>query len=256
MNKPQSSHPVREDSSLTALQQELATAMQTVEQLQEVRKSMHLFWYIMFNYEVGTPLSTILGFTDLLLSDKDGPSLTKEQTEYLTIIRKKAKEIAQARRQALDLIRFDEYIAGFCDDLHLDEIDLEKVVFDIGEFPETDVQIDLADNLPKVKASLRMLVCILTNTISALRQGGQKNRITINVSYADEQVVVKVANADFVVPEFTLKEFASAEQMPTVFGTSYLAACRCLIDMQGGEMHLDTQEKGGTTVTFTLPVSV
>jgi K+-sensing histidine kinase KdpD len=255
MNEPQSLHPAGQDGSLASLQKELETAMQTIEQLQEIRKSMHLFWHIMFNYEVGTPLSNILVCSDFLLNDGDASSFTEEQIRLLTMIRKGAQAINRTRERAVALIGFDADIAGFCDDLRLDYIDLKNVILDIGEFPEADVQIDLPDNLPKVKVSSSTFSYILTNTILALRRMGQKSKIAVNVSYADGQVIVRVTNVDFVVSEYKLEEFARAEQMPTVFGNGYLADCRCLVSWQGGEMHLDAQGENGTTITFTLPVS-
>lgn len=249
-------------SQISALQKkieelgaELETAHKTIEQLQEIRRLTHQFIHVLCNYELRTPLSFVVGYARFILEGDD--PLTEKQNTDLAMIRKKGQEIGKVLNETLGLLHIEEYNAGFRDILCVpEEVNLrqniERAMSSLKE--RIEIQASISDDLPKVWADALKVDCIIHHLALALSEEFKEKKISLDVSYDDDWVIVKITNPEFIVPEYILEDFVQSKPILTMFDCSALSICRYLVEIQGGKMHLDTQKETGTSVTLTLPV--
>ncbi len=239
--------------ALKKTKEELQIALKTIEQLQQAQRDIYEFLHILCNYEIKTPLSLIIGYADVLQKETN-ESFTKEQKAYLAIIVKHAQGIMQILDMTLYRVSLDAYISRPDIGLDLQEIDLEEIV----DFIVPRVRKDIAqfnvhlENLPKVRASYGSVHYILSVIVWALSDGGAN--LAISASNDDNRVTIKIENPAFTLPQSMLDDFTSSAPLLTFIGQNRLKICRRLAEIQGGEMHLDSQKESGTVATFALPI--
>jgi len=226
--------------------------------------------------ELRTPITTIINYSDLLLSEAVG-ILGTAQRKFLTRIKAGAERMAQMtnelgrevgaedqwlapRQQLVDVSDLIEMtVAGSCSRLEDREIDL---------------QLDLGEDLPAVKADpdslQRVLANLLSNACLATSAGGQV-RVEAFQSptfplpdgeYAengDGFLIVSVSDSGDGLSEEALHQVfdrSRPSQTPQGLGESGagMALVRTLIEAHGGRMWVETEKGVGTTFSFVLPV--
>jgi len=122
-------------------------------------------------HEIGNPLSAILGYASILLSEEKDP----ESTEYLTYIEKETERIQRIIGGLLEFARPGEVV--------MEEVDLNGLIISTLElitpqdiFKQVEVKTDLAMDLPYVKADRYQLqqaiINVLINSGQAMEGSG------------------------------------------------------------------------------------
>jgi hypothetical protein len=197
----------------------------------------------------------ILGFSNFWLENANGV-LSDEQKNDLAIIEKMARKILSVLNETLGLVYLDSHIFGFRKEPLLQEVDLEQVINDIvSRFQHNDFQVELhiSEPLPKVWAAYSGVDYIFSGVAWTL-SNYEERKLVISANYDDNWVTIKIENPIFTLTESALEKFNDSEPILTLMSQDYLRNCRYLVEIQGGQMHLASQEKGGTEVTFTLPI--
>lgn len=211
-------------------------------------------------HELGTPLNTILGYSQLLALD-DLPAGAQENIRTIE---------AQARRMA-DIIR--HYLSRTRDaerrhhPVKINKIVQETLALLKPIFQEQRVTVTtiLADTLPVLKgdsASLeRVLINVLKNAVEAMEQGGTitvTTRATAPPDTLQPGASIVIADTGVGIPP---------ELLPRIFdlfvttkgpgqGTGLgLALCQEIIKAHDGTISLTSEVGKGTCVTIFLPVS-
>ncbi len=213
------------------------------------------------SYELRTPLTTIIGFSDLLGSRAFGP-LNQHQSEYVDGITSSSKTLLAIIDDILDLSTID---AGTLK-LELAEIDVARVLddailgvreaaarahltLDIGV--EESVTAFVADE-QRVRQVLYNLV---SNAVGFSREGG-----TVRITCWREQgdTVFEVEDEGVGIPAEqqarVFERFVSRSQGSKHRGTGLgLSISRSLVELHGGRLDLVSEPGRGTRVTVRFP---
>jgi signal transduction histidine kinase len=226
--------------------------------------------------ESRTSITTIVNYTDLLLSDAVG-SVGNAQRKFLMRIKAVAERVAQTtgdlthqatagegwsrfQRQPIDVSELIEAtVAGSHDQLE-----------DLG----VTLELDLPDDLPVVEADpdylRRALSNLLSNACLASSEGGQVQvQATQAASLPQAQhmavngdgfVIVSVRDSGGGLSDEALDQVFDRSRpryTPPGLGESGagLALVKTLVEAQGGRLWVESEQGVGTTFSFVLPVN-
>jgi len=217
------------------------------------------------SHELRTPLTSIKGYVDLLLGGKVG-ELDKTQLKFLNVVKNNTDRLVSLISDLLDISRIE---SGKIE-LRQSALDIGRMVIDVTNTMQPQIQqkkqkltVEIAPGLPPVWADADRLTVILTNLLSNAHkytpEGGQ---ITVRVYQTDSMVRVDVQdNGIGMTPEEKSKLFTKffrsdnlviQETVGTGLG---LVITKSLVEMQGGDIFVETEKDVGSTFSFTLPTS-
>ncbi len=224
------------------------------------------------SHELRTPMTSIKGYTDMLLSGIVG-ELNETQLRFLGIVRANAARLSHLVNELLEISRIE---AGRLK-LHIEPIRLEDVVSEVVASLEKQIadkglslSLSISENLPLVLGDRDRVTQILVNLLSnAYRYTSPGGQITISVErFADHGnegalfVVTRVAdNGIGISPEDQAKLFSRffradhpvvREQGGTGLGLSIV---KSIIEMHRGSVWVESELGEGSTFSFTLPIA-
>ncbi len=212
------------------------------------------------SHELRSPLTSIKGFTSLLLSRWDDIA-DERKRELLEAVRHDADRVTRMLSELLDISRLES------GRLHLSPRPLlvgpliDSVVAKVAMVePDLDVVVQVADDVPEVTADADKVEQVLTNLVENAAKYASPIGMRITASVADDDgVVVAVADRGEGIP---------AEDLPRVFERFYrreegrptgtglgLWISRGLVEAHGGTLTATSVEGEGSTFAFTLPAA-
>jgi signal transduction histidine kinase len=209
------------------------------------------------SHELRSPLTSIKGFTSLLLSRWDGIADDRKK-EMLEAVRHDADRVTRMLTELLDISRLE---AGR---LHLSPRPLEvgpiirSVVDKVAMVePELDATVDVADDVGEVVADADKVEQVLTNLVENAAKYGSPHGLRITARATDDGVAVAVADTGAGIPAEDLvrvfeRFYRREEGRPTGTGLG-LWISRGLVEAHGGTLVAESVEGQGSTFTFTLP---
>jgi signal transduction histidine kinase len=213
------------------------------------------------SYELRTPLTNIIGFSELLASPVAGP-LTDRQRDYLNDIRLSGRTLLAIIDDILDLATID---AGTLE-LKLSPVKVHAVI----EQAVQGVQERLTQNKVALKIAIepgidrivadgrrvtQMLYNLLSNAIGFSDEGGA---ITLSCARTESMIAFTVEDQGVGIPEdyqqavfdrFESRSHGSRHRGPGLG----LAIVKSLAELHGGTISLDSTPGRGTRVTVQLP---
>lgn len=215
---------------------------------------------------LSSPLTTLLGFAELLLQDGQVP-LTQEQQEYLSIIRDNAKLEASLVTELLELCRLR---VGKVD-LHISQVDLpwlvamsvDDVEHNLQVSQHDDVLIDLPEHLPQVMVDPELARGVLASLVLRAQRRNppdQPVRITGNVSQRFVNVEVqdfgaclspsqqeRLMQLPYALPQSTdIAEYREGLMLAKVYAT---------VALLGGEVRVTANFDAGSILSVGLPIA-
>jgi len=233
--------------------------------LDAVMKSKDLF-LSNISHELRTPLNSIIGFTDLLLTQELGPALSDQQRDFLETVARNGRQLLELINELLDLQR----IAAGRMELKPEAVDLAALLAEAAGSVHAQVQkhrhalvvTPTAENL-HVQADRgrvrQVLLNLLSNAIKFTPDGG---RITVAAGPVNGGSEVRVAVSDTgigIAAEDQPKLFQEFSQLDASASRKYegtglgLALSRRLIELHGGAIGVESEVGKGSTFWFTLP---
>ncbi len=224
------------------------------------------------SHELKQPMTSIKGYTDLLIKGAGG-ELTDAQRSFLDTVRANAERMNTLVSDLLDVSRIENGRIR----LQFAPVSIEQVIQDtlqtISRQIETKKQtleVDLAPNLPPVWGDRDRLVQIVINVVSnAHKYTPEGGSVTIRVQrWSDGQdagepngfVLCSVADTGIgIAPKdqarlFTKYFRADDPSVRSVAGTGLgLVITKSLVELQGGEMWVESEVGKGSTFAFTIP---
>ncbi len=217
------------------------------------------------SHELRTPLTSIKGFTELVL-DGDAGEINEEVAEYLGIVHSNADRLVALVNDLLDLSRIE---SGRIQ-IKAEPVDLQEVVRAVVQ----TMQQKLAEKQQSLAASVApdaagvigdrdKLVQVLTNYVSNAHKYTQAGgAIQVNVSKRGDFAHVAVADNGYgIAPAdqdrlFTRFYRVDNSMTREVGGTGLgLAIVKQMIELQGGEVGVESALGRGSTFWFTMPVA-
>ncbi len=213
-------------------------------------------------HELRTPLSTILGFSELILNELQLPA--DDLREYVGIIHQKAEGLALIVNDLLDISRIEAGdglqletercpIKQLCDDALLGfKVHGNKYTFEIA-VPAEDVYVK-ADRF----AIAQVLENILSNAVKYSPEGsvvmfevevqGEDARICI----ADQGVGMTPEQLGRVFDKFYRADASNTAIPGTGLGMTIV---KHIVEAHGGRVWIESKPQQGTQVFFTLPLA-
>lgn len=216
------------------------------------------------SHELRTPLTTMKEFTSII-SDEIPGKLTKDQKEYIGIIKNNINRLSRLINDLLDISRIEagriELKKSF-----IDIVALAKGVISVSK-TEADkkhvkVESSFQSPLPKVSADADKIVQVFTNLIgNAIKFTPEKGKITVTIRERDRDVECSVADTGIGIAREDLgrvfNKFQQFGREPGggAKGTGLgLAITKELVYMHKGKIWVESKPGKGSRFIFTLPV--
>jgi len=220
------------------------------------------------SHELRTPLNSILGFTDLLLTEDLGAPLSAQQRDFLETVARNGRQLLQLINELLDLQR----IAAGQMELRPEPFELASLLAEAVGNVQVQVQnhrhtLVVAPPPPKLHVHAdrgrvrQILLNLLSNAIKFTPDGG---RITVAAAVVNggEGPHARIAVTDTgigIAPEDQPKLFKEFSQLDASASRKHegtglgLALSRRLVELHGGAIGVDSEIGKGSTFWFTLP---
>jgi len=215
------------------------------------------------SHELRTPLHTIIGFSELLGEELEGP-LNEKQHRFVQHIHKDSLHLLELINDVLDISKIEA-----------DRLELRPEAFDftaliaeslasVRSLAEAKSHIlESASNVPRAVEADRLrikqvLVNLLSNAIKFTPEGG---RIGVDARVQESAVVVSVSDTGIGIPpeehESIFDKFhqVGATTKGVREGTGLgLAITKRLVEQHGGSISVQSKPRQGSTFVFTLPL--
>ncbi len=215
------------------------------------------------SYELRTPLTTIIGFTDLLSEPAIGP-LNAKQRDYLNDIKTSSQVLLNMINDILDLAVID---AGALD-LKLSRVNLKEVIeaAELGvreRLSRAKVHLDVhvAQDAATVVADENRLIQVLYNLLSnAIGFSPEDGTITLACRAERNGIAISVQDTGLGIPEedqaTVFERFETRSKGSRHRGAGLgLSLVKSIVELHSGRIDLRSTPGAGTTVTVVLPNS-
>jgi signal transduction histidine kinase len=210
-------------------------------------------------HDLGTPLNSVLGYTQLLAQE----DLPERARRRLTIIETQIHRMGEIIQKYLSYTRAEPAR----EKIDVNELIHDTVVLLQPVFQQRNVSVStqLAPGLPAVygdsNSIQRVLINLVDNAVDACGQGGRVKISTLEragVNHKPSGVVIELADTGAGIPQEVLPKvfelFVTTKSPGEGTGLG-LAICQEIVRAHGGTISLASQLGEGTRVTVFLPVT-
>ncbi|GEM_PF-6907736 len=240
------------------------TLSMEVQKLRELDRMKSEFVHTV-SHELKTPLTSILGGTEILQIDRD--SFTDEQREMLDIVDQGGKRLHSLITDLLDLSRLESGRVG----IEREETDLESILQEAiqgvrHKNPACPLTVEIQPALPKVMADGDKLKQVFENLVgNALKYSPEGGAVTVRLLVEGNGSTGKIrfAVADQgigIAPEHIpqlFEKFFRVDSSTTakIEGTGLgLAIVKHIVELHGGEITVESALGKGSTFGFLIPL--
>lgn len=215
-------------------------------------------------HELRTPMTVILGYTELLLMQEFE---AEERREFLTTVHRQSQLMASVINELLDLARIE---ARRGKDLNLARMDLQEVVVQtLADFRPPDgrqpPRVVLSDASLRVKVDRtkmqQVVLNIISNAYKYSPQGGDVQvRLFAEQSEDQHRACFEIRDMGIGMNPEQLgrvcERFYRADASGKIPGTGLgMSIVKEIVDLLQGDMQLQSSPGEGTTVKVSLPVA-
>lgn len=216
------------------------------------------------SHELRTPLNAIIGFSEMMQRQLLGPIGTPKYLDYITGIRESGEHLLDLISDILDMSKIE---AGKYE-LDLEELNVAKVIplavhMMEGRAQEGRIRIttDIAKDSMQIVADRRALMQILLNLLSnAVKFTEPGGSVKVECLPREDYVCVRVIDTGIGIPASKINvvtrpfEQAASSYTRDHEGTGLgLSITKDLVELHGGNLHIESTVGVGTTVTIRLP---
>lgn len=216
------------------------------------------------SHELRTPLNGILGITEAMLKEKEG-ELNGSQRRNLSIIAGSSRRLANLVNDILDYSKMKNGDTS----LFVRPIRLNGLIYNaVNVFRQLSVAKDfeivceIPDELPLVMGDENRVVQILYNLIGNAAKFTAKGYIKISAAKNGDMLEIRICDTGEGIPHDKLEDiFKSFEQVDNSLTRRYggtglgLPITKQLVELQGGNIWVESQLGEGSRFYFTLPIA-
>lgn len=212
----------------------------------------------MVSHELRSPLTSIKGYTSVLLSRWDDIEDERKRA-LLEQIRDDADRVTRLITELLYVSRLETgQLVLQCRPVDIEQLAravIEKLSFTC---PELDCTVALPGDFPEVPADPDKVEQVLTNLVENAAKYGSVHGMRVSGTVLDGAVAVEVTDTGAGIPAADLprvfdKFFRGDTATPTGIGLG-LWISRGLVEAHGGRLTADSEAGRGSVFRFTLPV--
>ncbi|UGV41407.1 PAS domain S-box protein [Methanococcoides orientis] len=215
------------------------------------------------SHELRTPLNSVIGFSDILLTESFGP-LNKKQLRYANNISKSGRLLLELINDILDLSKVE---SGKME-LYIEEFRISDVIYEVkmvltpqASDKNIGIVYDIATELKTIKADRTKFKQILFNLVNnAIKFTPENGFVYVNVQPVRDKLQISVRDTGIGIPKedqdklfqpfIQLSNFESREQSGTGLGLSIV---KRFVEMHGGKIWVESEPGIGSTFIFTIP---
>jgi PAS domain S-box-containing protein len=250
----------RDITARKRVEEELARQNEELRALDKLKDD----FVALVTHELRTPVTSIMGYSDLLLDDAD--SLTDWQAQCLAVVQRNAKRLL---RLVGDLLFTAQLEAGTGTTLERGPVALSDVIAESveGQRPRAERQrvglvVDAA-RAPIVEGDAERLGQLLDNLVSnAVKYSPDGGVVRVRAFVEGAVAVLEVSDEGIGIPEADQARLferffrASTATSRAIKGTGLgLTVCRTIADAHGGRISFVSHEGRGTTFRVELPAA-
>lgn len=212
------------------------------------------------SHDLRTPLNGILGFSQILWSQERDPI----KKEHLDLLLTSAKHLFTLFNELIELSYIEQHL------------EIKKTYFDIreslkelyelfqAEVNKKDIrlEIDITQNVPNIISTDKMrLNRIILNLLGNAIKFTSKGKVTIQVNFNNEVLVIKITDTGIGIPEEKLEVIfdkftrltSSHHEIYKGFGIG-LHLVKKFIDELAGTIHVESKINHGSCFTCSIPL--
>jgi two-component system cell cycle sensor histidine kinase PleC len=217
------------------------------------------------SHELRTPLNSIIGFSDIIRTLKDGPGARAQSTEYAEHIAKSGRRLLEVVNDVLDISKIESgtfVLNRYPSDLRdIAGAAVEAMREAIAAKGQT-LDLRLPDDLPMLDIDAKRIRQVLVNLLSnANKFTPDRGRIVLmarkspdggaTFAVADTGCGMRAEEIETALKPFgQVQEHLSRTQEGAGLG---LSIAQGLARQHGGDVRIDSKPGGGTTVFLILP---
>ncbi|HKF36129.1 MAG TPA: ATP-binding protein [Ktedonobacteraceae bacterium] len=216
-------------------------------------------------HELRTPLHSIISYGALILEGFVEGELTAEQEEHIQFIVRRAEDLSRLVDDMLDLSKIEaDRLEVKVEPLEL-EPSLTEVVNQLKPLAGNKglrLVLEMEDSLPMVLADSHRLRQVVINMVSNALKFTENGGVTIRCTLLEYSDMLRIAVSDTGIGispaalDYIFEAFRQADGSTTrrFGGTGLgLTIARKLVELQGGEVCVESTVGQGSTFSFTLP---
>jgi signal transduction histidine kinase len=208
------------------------------------------------SYELRTPLTTIIGYSELL--ERSGENLSERGRGHASAVRAAATQLARSIDDVLDMAQIDADEMA----LDLEDVSVARVLreaatrwADEAKGANVAIVVEHKDDIGVIHGDAKRLGQILDHLIeNAVRQTPPGGRVTVSARRALGEIQLQVADTGrgipFHVQAHIFDRFIGRERGGPGLG---LALVKALTELHGGWVALESEPGAGATFTCHLP---
>ncbi len=208
------------------------------------------------SYELRTPLTTIIGYSELL--ERSGENLSERGRGHAAAVRLAATQLARSIDDVLDMAQIDaDEMALDLEDVHVGDLLSQSAArwAREAEAGRIALSVEHAENIGVIRADAHRLGQIMDHLIeNAIRQTPPDGRVTVSARRALGEVKLQVSDTGrgipFHVQAHIFDRFVGRERGGPGLG---LALVKALTELHGGWVALESEPGAGATFTCHLP---
>jgi signal transduction histidine kinase len=219
------------------------------------------------SHELRTPLNSILGFTDVILEELDGP-LTENMDNDLRLIQKNGRHLLHLINDVLDMAKIESGRMNLNPEVfNLNELLQEVTSITSTLASERNIALFIADDSDKdveIYADSTRIRQVMINLVNNAIKFTANGKISLRVSRTDStRIRVGVKDTGLGIPpdhlESIFQEFTQVDSSATrkAGGTGLgLPISRRLIEMHGGRLWAESTGIAGEGSTFYVELPI
>lgn len=217
------------------------------------------------SHELRTPLNAIIGFSEMLTREKAMMIDTKQREDYVRLIRDSGEHLLALVNGILDVSQIESgnfvLNPGSFGVAELIENCREMMALQ-AEQEGVSLSIDVAQNLPEIVADKRAVRQVLLNLLSnAIKFTGHGGKVSVAATFERRDLILKISDNGIGIAESDLKQLGGPFfQVRSSYDRPYegtglgLSVVKGLIELHGGDFHVESRIGKGTEVIVRLPL--
>jgi two-component system cell cycle sensor histidine kinase PleC len=215
------------------------------------------------SHELRTPLNAIIGFSEVMVQQFFGTMGSDKYVDYARDINKSGQYLLDVISDILDMSKIE---AGRLQ-LEIKPCNVPAIIEESLRIVAPRAQegkVEVSVKVPKLldlegdkRALKQVFINLLANAVKFTPEGG---RVSVTAKKLDQRIVIVIADSGIGIPPRDLEKLGRPfEQVENQFTKTKsgsglgLAISKSLVELHGGTLSIESEERKGTTVTVLLP---
>jgi two-component system cell cycle sensor histidine kinase PleC len=215
------------------------------------------------SHELRTPLNAIIGFSEVMVQQFFGPVGSEKYVDYARDIHRSGQYLLDVISDILDMSKIE---AGRLQ-LEIKPSNIPSIIEEslrIVAPRAQEGQVEIIVKVPKLldvhgdkRALKQVFINLIANAVKFTPEGG---RVSVTAKKQDQMIMIAIADSGIGIPTSDLEKLGRPfEQVENQFTKTKsgsglgLAISKSLVELHGGSLVIESEERKGTTVTVLLP---